>query len=51
MNRNKAEEIRRLSASGMPWDELAAKFGAVRETVRGIVRGETWHGRPRRHRE
>ena len=49
MNRSKAEEIRRLSADGMPWEQIAAKYGAVRETVRDAVRCKTWQTR-RRHR-
>ena len=48
MNRSKAEEIRRLSADGMPWEQIAAKFGVVRETVRDAVRCKTWQTR-RRH--
>ena len=48
LNREKAREIRSLSASGMSWEEIAAKFGIVRETVRRVAQGETWHGR-RRH--
>jgi len=47
LNRAMAEEIRRLSASGMSRHEIAAKFGAARETVQRIVKGETW--RDRRH--
>jgi hypothetical protein len=49
MNRSKAEEIRRLDKDGMPWEQIAAKFGAVRETVRDAVRCKTWQTR-RRHR-
>jgi len=42
LNRSKAEEIRRLAASGTPWEEIAAKFSIARETVRRIVQGKTW---------
>ncbi len=49
MNRSKAEEIRRLDKDGMPWEQIAAKFGTVRETVRDAVRCKTWQTR-RRHR-
>jgi len=46
LTRAKAEEIRALCASGMSWEEIAAKFSISRETVRRIVQGKTW-----RHRE
>lgn len=45
LSRAKAEEIRRLAATGTPWEEVAAKFGVVRDTVSNIVQGKTWSGR------
>jgi DNA-directed RNA polymerase specialized sigma24 family protein len=37
LDRAKVEEILRLSASGLSWEEVAAKFGVVRNTVKSIV--------------
>ena len=45
LNLKKAEEIRRLAASRVPWDEIAKSFGIVRGTVQNIVNGETWRRR------
>jgi predicted transcriptional regulator len=50
LNQAKAAEIRRLSASGMPWKQIAARFGIVPDTVRRIVQGETWRATWRKPR-
>jgi DNA-directed RNA polymerase specialized sigma24 family protein len=49
LNREKAREIRRLSDGGMSWEEIAKKFGVVRETVVRVVHGKIWsdNRRPR----
>lgn len=38
-----AAEVRSLKAQGVPVEELARKFSSHEETIRRILRGNTWH--------